>query len=332
MTSEFSEELMQLETTIEKLGQNIRSRVKKDWDCVVGLTGYEGSGKSSFSIQLAKQTDKSFVLSKQMIWSANEEQVKKLIRDLPKYSVIIGDEAIKLLHKQNWQSKLQKFLNMLFTVARDENKVVFLLMPRFIDFNEYFRNHRIFLWIHIVERGVGVLFKKEWSPFASEPWNVAYNDKLISSIPTRKTQMDLNQKIKILSRCKGFLGWFRFPDLDKETKKEYKHLKARNKYVIQQEEKGEDMKKDKIHSAVRIARLINKYCETTGAKPTQVCKDVADISPSIYRKYEQIREEHDKAKNEIVDKENQDYWNELKEKKVAEELSKDDAFDTEDID
>lgn len=324
----FSEEVLLLELPIEKLGRIIRIRVKHDWDCVTAITGYEGSSKSTCSIHLAKYTDKTFELDKRMIWTANEEKVKSLISELPKYSCIVADEAIKLLHKQNWQTKLQKFLNMLFTVARDENKIVFLLMPRFTDFNEYFRNHRIFLWIHVVERGIAVVFKKEWSPFATDPWNVGYNSKILMDLPKRKEAMDLNQKLKVLSRCKGFLCWFRYDDLDKDTKKLYKKLKNRNKYEMQYEEKSEDLKKEKINSAIRIVRLIDAYAEKMNQKPNNICKDIANISPSTYKKYKEISEKYDKDGAIIVDRENKEYWDELKEKEILQKEDNDESEDS----
>ena len=262
-----------------------------------------------------------------MIWFANEEKVKSLISDLPKYSVIVADEAIKLLFKQNWQSKLSKFMNLLFTVSRDENKIVFLLMPRFVDFNEYFRNHRIFLWIHVVERGVAVVFKKEWSPFAVDPWNVSYNSKLITELPKRKETMNLNDKIKILARCKGFLCWFRYPDLDKETKKYYRKLKNRNKYITEHEEEMTNVKKDKMMLYIRIARLVNKLALQEEKKPTQICQDVADISPETYRKYEKMRHDFENKEAVIVDKNNQKYWEELKAKRIAEREKEEDGLD-----
>lgn len=163
-------------------------RVKKDKDAVIALTGDEGEGKSTLALHIIQETLRLHhkteeeileTINDYVIYSPNKEEVKKRIIGLPKYMPVSADEAIKILYKLNWGTEIQKYLNMLYAICRKENKITILCMPRFIDFNEFFRNHRIKFWIHILERGRAVMFSKDWSPFSKDPWWLDENQKII---------------------------------------------------------------------------------------------------------------------------------------------------------
>ena len=167
------------EITPEKFVDVLKRRVKKDWDAVVGITGEEGSSKSTLASWLVylgciddgkteEEACQKFV--DYTIFSPNKNRVQEQITKSERYSIINADEAIKILYKQNWATPIQKFLNMFYALCRQENKISVLCMPRFLDFNEFFRNHRIKFWIHVVDRGVAVIFERDWFPTSSDPW------------------------------------------------------------------------------------------------------------------------------------------------------------------
>lgn len=125
-------------------------------------------------------------------------------------------------------------------------------MPRFSDFNEGFRNHRIILWIHLLDRGMGLAFEKDWSPFAKDPWWFRENQKLIDK--QRKTkkmwEFSMKKKIQVLQRTRNFLGVITFPDLSPELRTKYKQLKQQHTYEGLDEE---------YTQGVRYTKLKKKY-------------------------------------------------------------------------
>jgi adenylate kinase family enzyme len=247
------------ESDIQMLAKRVKRRLHKDWDIVIAITGEEGSGKSSLAIQLGRLIDKDFDLEKNELFSPTTKELKKKMIGLPKFAVIIVDEAIKTMYKLNWSSRLSIFMNQLYALARKENKATILCMPRFRDFNEYFRNHRIKVWIHILERGRAVMFAKDWSPFCKDPWWCDENQKLIEKGTGRQKviSIDFNKKVKFLERTKNFVMEFEFEDLEEETRIKYKELVNKYKYKdmnVDQLGEREKLNRDRLTTTLKVLK------------------------------------------------------------------------------
>lgn len=212
----------------------MRKRVRNDKDLVIGLCSCieEGSGKSTLAIVLGLACDPNFSLRNNELYSPTEKEAKDKILNLPKYSVIVADEAIKILYKLRWATTLQIFLNTLYALARKENKITILCMPRFRDFNEFFRNHKIRIWIEILERGTAVVFAKDWSPFAKDPWWIDDNQKFIDRARKHRKYIEYSvaEKIEILSKSKNFVGILKWDKLPNSIWNEYEKLRDKVKY------------------------------------------------------------------------------------------------------
>ncbi|MCS7135104.1 MAG: hypothetical protein NZ893_01550 [Candidatus Aenigmarchaeota archaeon] len=236
---EFKNEDVQQQTTMNRLEENfhifvkrIRKRVRKKYDMVIGITGEEGEGKTTLGIQIGKEADENFDMERNIVFNPDKEKVKKLILELPKYSVVDVDEAIKILYKMQWYSDIQHLLNVIYALCRRENKISLLLMPRFKDFNEFFRNHRIKLWIHIVQRGIAVVFGKDWSPFVKDPWRMDDNQKVLDAYYKRYKgsylTLDIKERVRILSKSPNFLDVFSFQPLTEEEEKRFEELRSKS--------------------------------------------------------------------------------------------------------
>lgn len=225
--------------TTQDLAKSFVNRAKDDRDVVLAVTGYEGEGKSTYAvaqvIDILKhlgKTDEEILenFNDYMIYSPNKEEMYKKITNKEKYLPINSDEAIKALYKLNWASENQKFLNTLFALCRKENKINILCMPRFSDFNEYFRNHRIMYWLLIVERGTGILMQKDWNPFTKDPWHMEENRKFIDEKMYRKKliEFDANEKINLLSKTKNFVAIVKWDNIGTRFKNVY--LKGKEQF------------------------------------------------------------------------------------------------------
>jgi hypothetical protein len=242
--------------------RTLRKKTREDYDAVVGITGDEGVSKSTLANHLGFNTDKAYTFEKNCLFSPNEQSMVDAIRKLPRFSTVNADEAIKILYKQQWW--LQVFINKFYRLCRQDNKISILCMPRFSEFNEGFRNHRILIWIHLLDRGIGVVFMKDWNVFSKDPWNMKENEKLIQKYTKRQKyfQVSLERKINILKKSPNFVDSIEFPDLPEKLRIEYKALAAKHKYVGMDDElvdgrrrrKTEDKWKTRISAMKRILK------------------------------------------------------------------------------
>lgn len=259
----------------------LKRRINQNKDAVIAITGAEGEGKSTLAILLGKAIDKNFTLANNELIKPSAEELTDKVTTLPKGSVIICDESMRFLYKQEWQSRKQKFLNKLFSLCRQEEKIVFLVLPRFSDLNSYFRGWRVLSWIHVIERGHAILFSRDWSPFAPDIWWMEANQKLIEKYRGHKrlASYDVNDKKKLLSRVKNFIGDFEFPDLDEATKAEYLKMKAEISYSEDMMDEDSRSMREKRHLeelAKTISILISK-----GETQTSIAKQIGSNQQRI---------------------------------------------------
>lgn len=156
-----------------------------DYDLVVAITGYEGSGKSTFAIMLAEIAknklgyDYTFPKNpREFLDALNNESIK----------LIIIDEAVANLYSRNAMSKENKQFVTLLTMCRSKNKIMLFLIPRLRNIDLYMRGDRIFQWIEIRSRdsntntGTAMWFMRDMNDFA----NVETFDMKLISYAIRK--------------------------------------------------------------------------------------------------------------------------------------------------
>lgn len=149
-----------------------------------------------------------------------------LIYKLPVESGIIYDEVIKVAYKREWYSKINIAFNKLYTYCRDQRKASFFCCPRFSMLDNDLKP-RVLFWLHIPKTGYCVVLRREENLFATDPWNIKENYKLLNEglHGTPVHLVDISEYLKVLSRSRNWVGWFRFNDLDGPTKRAYKFMK-----------------------------------------------------------------------------------------------------------
>jgi uncharacterized protein (DUF924 family) len=292
------------------IAKSFVKRAKQDRDVVVAITGYEGEGKSNMAadimIEILRDIGKSDDeimdnFNNYMIYSPNKKEMEEKITTKEKYAPINSDEAIKALYKLNWNSRDQRFLNMLYALCRKENKINLLCIPRFTDLNEYFRTHRVMYWIHIVDRGLGVMMKKDdVNIFSSDPWHIYENDKMVKIATKRKKiiDYDADDKINILSKSFTFVTLVKSEKLEPKFQKIYLEGKEKFGYtdlnqaddVIGTESALAERRKEGLKNAALIFRSMGK------SQP-EISK-ILNISRETFYTY--INEESQSTENELI--------------------------------
>lgn len=206
----------------------IHKRLHTDWDLVMGVCGEEGCGKSTLAVIMGWYLNPEFTVKRNVIASPEAQEVAdSLLGKLPRYSTVILDEAIKVLYKLGWQNQAQILLNTVFSICRAQNKAVILCMPKFTDFNAYQRQHRVKVWIEVVERGHAFVFMKDRSPFVQDSWHLKENQKAIEKAVGRRSLSDMSKEdfYEALRRAKTYAGEFHFGLMPEEHEKAYNALK-----------------------------------------------------------------------------------------------------------
>ena len=237
--------------TPQDLAKQINKPVKQKWDYTVAITGEEGVGKSALALLLSLAGDPNFDVFKNELYAPDFLRTKALITDLPPNSWIVADEAIRILYKLR-RDRVQIFLNMLYAVARSQRKISLMLMPRFRDFNEYFRNHRIRLWIHVISRGIAIVHKRLGSEFTYDPWFYDYGEKAYINLVRRKKVVNVKAEdiIDFERRMPTFIGIVAFENPEKMTPEQWK------KYNVDVEEYTKKLKEEKPEVVKDIVREV----------------------------------------------------------------------------
>jgi len=276
--------------SLEQVGNVIRKRLTLDQDACVAVTGDEGTGKSSLAIQLAMSMDNLFQLQRNVIFSPKYDAIKSAMTNLPPFTPVIADEAIKALYKSFWQNRAQKMLNMFMALARQENKLLLLLIPKLSDLNPFFRNRRVMCWIHIIrginkeeKEGKAIIFMKTKSPFAEDDiWHYKENQKMIDgycrSKRTSEVMMTWQDYANVLSRSRNYVGMLDFGHLPDDVFESYKTEKK--KFAYEDVEDGGESKTNKRDFYIpHMKKLIGFLHESNGMSYAEV-GHLIGLSPS----------------------------------------------------
>lgn len=216
-----------------------QNRLMKDWDAVWAICGEEGVGKSELAGLIGWYLDLNFGIRRNMIGSPDITQITEKLMRLPKYTPVIVDEAIKVMYKLGWQSRASIMLNTIYSICRAENKLSILCMPKFSNFSNFFRQHRVKVWIQVVERGHALVFiRNPFADFTDDAWNFKENQKLLDKLTENRQYVEVSQDeyVDALRQTKNFAFEFWFNKMPEDLRKEYDAYKEEVRQTLDIEE------------------------------------------------------------------------------------------------
>ena len=236
-------ELLDLKTQLPRSLLNFISLVKKrlrtDWDLVIAITGEEGSGKSELALWLGFLIDRGFDLVKNIAYLPSEKDIKDKFNKLNRYAFFDIDEAVKALHKHKWFDNLQQAIVEMYATERFQNKASAVLIPRFRDLTENFRNHRIKIWINILvrdadkEEAIAIAYLRDSDKDVKDPWYCDANAKMKAKRFNKKTISEITpmERLSLERKTKNYFFDFKFPKLPKKLREDYDILKEESRKV-----------------------------------------------------------------------------------------------------
>ena len=213
--------------TIQKFGGLIRDVLKSNRDAVVVFSGFSGEGKTTFGTHIAKEVSKqfgrTFSFEKNMAIGSDDFLEKAL--KLPRYSVLMGDEAINIFFKRESLNRDRIKAIKIMDTIRKRNLCLILNIPQFWSLDTHILQGKVRFWGYIDKRKACHMFKPIRHPFTDDVWNRKYNKKMV---------WDWDD-LSYISKIKNYLGTFEFEKLSKEDEAEYqKYFELK---MIEEEEK-----------------------------------------------------------------------------------------------
>lgn len=213
-------------------------QLREDFDVLVGVSGFKGFGKSSFSIQVArryveKYFNEKFDLAKYTAYTI--EDVFRLADKLERYSPLCCDEAVNFAMGEDWNKAENKRLKKVFTKIRTKHLIFFFNIPDLWWLDKKYRENMMTLWIHIVKKDVlrgharVMLALPNLAPAIEDRWHRDWLLKAFKKVHWHFFS-DIEKMMKILRKYPCYYDEFTFPKLPERIYQ--KHLELREKRML----------------------------------------------------------------------------------------------------
>lgn len=260
---------MPINEDIGDFARTIHEILRSDRDVNIGVGGFTGEGKSTFSTLLQKKYSEIAGVYwgfDRMTWSRKElmkwidGKGKEKEGQLPEYSAILPDELFAMFYRRNWYNEEQIDAISTFNMCRDRHIFLCGNIPNFWELDSGFTS-RIRFYVYIPKRGTAWVFQQEVNPFSSDNWNKQENKKMF-------------RKHKHPFKCPNFVCEVSFPDWDDQEKKAYYEIRNSKRLSAIQDNKTEKIERySKIKKQrdimIRLAFKLNpKFTDTEIAELT----------------------------------------------------------------
>ncbi len=259
--------------SMKELRAALRARQNNEYDINIGVTGKRGDGKSSFIYKLLIGF-KDFNPEKHQVYQ--REHVIKLLKT-QKFGFCFDDEGINSGYKRNFQNKGQQELIKDVTAYRDNFNIYTTAIPFFYSLDKDLRE-LIFLHVHIIERGVAVLFMPiEESIHQNDPWDTKNNSRLEEKWQRHKQQ---NPNFRFpYYKLSTFAGYLFFGDLTDKQRERYLKIKQEKRHEAflgeqEQQEKvdieGYEKLVEMLHDDKLTQEILFAICESQNKRYSTV--------------------------------------------------------------
>lgn len=272
---------------IDFFGEFIPKRLKNNYDFVGAITGSEGCGKSSLANIACMLVDPKFDLKKNVLYSPDTFELSGMVLDFKPGSAINADEAINILYKYEFNTKMQVALNKLYATCRKRNICSFFCMPDFTDLSRFFRR-RTHAWIHVLDRGLCVVMVKDKNFVSPDRWGLKRLDKVMrKNFGRRRRSSDLGSRkvLRVLRASPTYFTEFEFPRMPQEMEDEYLRLSldAGKKFDIT----NQNIKLSDAY--LKLCKMVDWAYNVNGATQPEIASIIDVNHSSVSRMLEKLK-------------------------------------------
>ena len=238
-----------IDPNLKTFAREIRWELRKQGHVVMGLTGYPGVGKSNDAAVIGCLIDREYKLDTNLCYIPTSKQIEQQYLNLPMYSYLHIDEASRGLHKHKWYDSIQQKLNLLYDTEREGHYLCStLIMPRFQNFTENFRNFMITYWIHVPRKGIALFYKKDEDKDAKDPWHIDENYRMkLKKVGFKRTfEISTGEKIRLEQYTKCYWFYCKVPKIPDEVWKIYQEEKKKSRVEAKELEDQPESYRDKV--------------------------------------------------------------------------------------
>ena len=201
-------------------------------DSIICADGRRGLGKSTLLYWLAKEmSPKTFSLERNFVFRRGNEEMITKAKALSKYETIVSDEGQRQFYNMDFASKAQNDLYKFLTENRKANLNTAFACPKFKKLGTSLMDIVDFR-IHVITRGVGVVFQSVDNAVDDDPW---MNEECIKIWKRRTRQfasavdIDTDTKLDIYIDFPTYTGIVTWPKMPEDEEAKYLALDAEAK-------------------------------------------------------------------------------------------------------
>lgn len=257
--------IKELDNNLKLFVREIRKELRNEGHVVIAITGYPGVGKSNDAAVLGMLIDENYNFEENICFIPTSNEIEEKYLSLKMFSYLHIDEASRGLHKHKWYDRIQQKLNQLYDTDREGHfKCTSLLMPRFQNFTENFRNFMVKYWINIPCKGYALFYMKDDDKDVKDPWHMDenYKKKLKKWRNKRVFERGLGEKIRIEQLTDCYWFYCKIPAIPKDIWEEYQKLKKESRVKakakepeVEMESYQEKLEREKFEKWEKISKL-----------------------------------------------------------------------------
>lgn len=263
--------------SIKEITHLLRKRQVNQFDCNIAVTGKRGDGKSTLLFKIFNSFKKEgFKQKKHQVY--DQRDIITLLTT-QKFGFCWDDEAINSGYKRDFQKSGQKDLIKIVTNYRDNFNIYGSALPFFYSLDKDLRD-LIFMHLHVVERGLAVIFLPLKDQIHGQDiWDTKNNQKIEERESKR---LEKNPKSRFrYHRLTTFAGYLFFGPMTPKQRALYEEIKTekRAKRFEQDQSQKEESFMDKTYNMLIDGKLTSEgliqICLSHDRKYSNVMQDLA---------------------------------------------------------